>query len=147
MGPGPILVALDGSPRAPGVLRVAMHLAHKLGARLWLFRAVGLPVEFSLERYPVAPSQLGPFLLERARQDLDAIARDLPPEVVAGVSTELGTAWDAVCTEAKKVDASLIVIGAQGYGRFDRLLGTNAAKIVNHADRAVLVVRSPERMP
>ena len=147
MGPGPILVALDGSPRAPAVLRVAIHLAQKLGAKLWLFRAVGLPVEFPVETYAVAPDRLGPLLLERARRELEAVARDLPPPLLAGISSELGVAWDAVCMVARKVDASLIVIGAHGYGRVDRLLGTTASKIVNHADRAVLVVRSPERVP
>ena len=38
--------------------------------------------------------------------------------------------------------ADLIVIGAHGYGRLDRLLGTTASKVVNHADRDILVVRS-----
>jgi len=147
MGPGPILVALDGSPRAPAVVRVAMHLAQKLGAKLWLFRAVGLPVEFPVETYAIAPDQLGPLLLERARADLDAIAKDIPPDLVAGRSSELGVAWDAICNVAKKLDASVVVIGAHGYGRVDRVLGTTASKIVNHADRSVLVVRSPERVP
>ena len=40
--------------------------------------------------------------------------------------------------------ASVIVIGSHGYGGLERLLGTTAARVVNHADRAVLVVRSPE---
>ena len=35
----------------------------------------------------------------------------------------------------------LIVIGSHGYGAIDRVLGTTAAKVVNHADRTVLVVR------
>lgn len=147
MGPGPILVALDGSPRAPAVLRVAVHLAEKLGAKLWLFRAVGLPVEFPVETYAIAPDQLGPLLLERAEKELQAIANDLPPHLLAGRSSELGVAWDAICSAARKLEASLVVIGAHGYGRFDRVLGTTAAKIVNHIDRSVLVVRSPERVP
>ena len=42
---------------------------------------------------------------------------------------------------AEKQHADLIVIGAQGYGILDRIMGTTAAKVVNHADRPVLVVR------
>ena len=54
-----------------------------------------------------------------------------------------GVAWDAICTAAKEVDADLIVIGSHGYGVIDRLLGTTAAKVVNHADRSVYVVHDP----
>lgn len=35
-----------------------------------------------------------------------------------------------------------IVIGSHGHGGIDRVLGTTAAKLVNHADRNVLVVRT-----
>jgi len=34
------------------------------------------------------------------------------------------------------------VIGSHGYGGLDRLLGTTAARVVNHADRNVLIVRN-----
>ena len=37
--------------------------------------------------------------------------------------------------------ADCIVIGSHGYSGFDRILGTNAAKVVNHAECSVLVVR------
>jgi nucleotide-binding universal stress UspA family protein len=46
-----------------------------------------------------------------------------------------------VCGAAKALDADLIVVGSHGYGTVDRLLGTTAAKIVNHAECSVLVVR------
>ena len=35
----------------------------------------------------------------------------------------------------------LVIIGSHGYGGIDHLLGTTAARIVNHADRPVLVFR------
>src|ERR1700730_11707304 len=38
-----ILVGLDGSPRAPGVLATATEIARAQGARLILLRSVGLP--------------------------------------------------------------------------------------------------------
>jgi universal stress protein F len=144
---GPILVAYDGSPRAGEVLRAAVHLAERLGGRLWLFRAVGLPAELPLEAYAVSPDRLGPVLLEKARGELERVAKDVRPELLAGFSAELGTAWDAICRAARALDASLVVIGAHGYGVVDRVLGTTAAKVVNHVDRSLLVVRSPERLP
>ena len=39
-------------------------------------------------------------------------------------------------------DFDLIVIGSHGFGTIDRILGTTAAKVVNHAERNVLVVRT-----
>ena len=53
-----------------------------------------------------------------------------------------GTAWDAICREARETNADLIVIGSHGHSRLARMLGTTAAKVVNNADRNVLVVRT-----
>lgn len=61
------------------------------------------------------------------------IARDLEKMI-----TLMGTPWDESCTTAKPEG---VVIGAHGYGGLDRVLGTTASRVVNHADRSVLVVR------
>ena len=141
-----ILVGLDGSPRAPGLLAAAVRLARSTGAQVHLFRGVGVPFDVPAVAMSVAPAEL-PALLEReARQALEGFARHLPAELVCGVSVALGSPWQAVCEAALREDADLIVIGSHGYGALDRVLGTTAAKIVNHADRSVLVVRAPERL-
>ena len=49
-----------------------------------------------------------------------------------------------MCDVAKEEACDLIVIGSHGYAGIDRLLGTTAAKIVNHAATSVLVVRSAD---
>ena len=56
--------------------------------------------------------------------------------------TPFATAWDGICHAARELDVDLIVIGSHGYGAIDRVIGTTAAKVVNHADRNVLVVRT-----
>jgi len=58
----------------------------------------------------------------------------------------MGTAWDAICRVAQEEAVDLIVIGSHGYGALDRFIGTTAAKVVNHADRSVLIVRASERV-
>jgi len=55
-----------------------------------------------------------------------------------------GVPWQAICEAAREQEAELIILGSHGYGGFDRLLGTTAAKVVNHADRSVMVVRQPD---
>ena len=54
--------------------------------------------------------------------------------------------WDAICAAAIAEDVDAIVIGSHGYDVLDRLTGTTAAKVVNHADRTVIVIRAPERL-
>jgi nucleotide-binding universal stress UspA family protein len=138
-----ILVALDGSKRAPAVLAAAVVLARRIGGKLHLFRGVGLPVELPHELLTTPPDQLGDELRRRALRDLDQLAREVPPELLDGISVRVGMPWQAVCEGADAHHADLIVIGSHGYGGLDRLLGTTAAKIVNHARCSVLVVKTP----
>jgi nucleotide-binding universal stress UspA family protein len=80
-------------------------------------------------------------LRKQSQTYLDERARGVPGELLEAVRVALGAPWEAVCTAARDEHVDLVVIGSHGYGGVDRLLGTTAAKIVNHADRPVLVVR------
>jgi nucleotide-binding universal stress UspA family protein len=136
-----ILVAIDGSPRAKTVLDTAALLANKLGGKVHLFRSVGIPAGMPSDAWKLTETSLLEMLREEAVKYLAQQAATLPPEIVAGREVEIGVAWDAICASAQRIGADLIVIGSHGYGGMDRLLGTTAAKVVNHADRSVLVVR------
>ena len=137
-----LLVALDGSKRAPLVLEAAAQLAQLSGARLVLFRAIGIPLELPREVLVMQEVRLEEVLTNAARAELTELARAVRPELIERISTEIGTSWDAIVREARKAEADMIVIGSHGYGGLDRLLGTTAAKVVNHADRNVLIVRT-----
>lgn len=136
-----ILVALDSSSRAKAVLAAAIDLAERTGGRIRLFRTVALPAELPASIWAVPPGQLLDDFLASARRDLGELARMVPLELLDGSTVQIGVAWDAICAAAREHDADLIVIGSHGYGIFDRIVGTTAAKVVNHADRSVLVVR------
>jgi nucleotide-binding universal stress UspA family protein len=138
-----ILVGLDASPRAPEVLAAALDLADKTGAKLLLARAVALPVELPVVAYAFPPDDLAGVLREQAREGLEQLARAVPPERLEGIVVEVGTPWNVICDLARARNADLIAVGSHGYGGLDRLLGTTAAKVLNHADRSVLVVRAP----
>lgn len=139
-----VMACLDTSPRAASVLAAAHDLARRSGASLVLFRSVGLPPELEGELLTMAPQDVGGELLRRAEADLRDRAAALTPGAVADVRVRIGVAWDAICTEARELDCDVIVIGSHGYTVLDRLVGTTAAKVVNHADRSVLVVRAVE---
>ena len=137
-----ILTCLDSSPRAVPVLAAAVDLARRTGAKLTLFRSVGLPPELAHDDIVgVSPHQLVERLLESARESLRKLGAEVPPDLLDGIEVRVGTPWNAICAEATALGVDLVVIGSHGYGGFDRILGTTAAKVVNHADRSVLVVR------
>lgn len=137
-----ILTCLDSSPRAPKVLAAAIDLARRTGGKLTLFRCVGVPPDIAtLDIMGIQPNELMNRLVEEAKKNLARFEEDVPPELRGGVEVRIGTPWDGICAGAQALDVDLIVLGSHGYGGLDRLLGTTAAKVVNHADRSVLVVR------
>jgi universal stress protein F len=137
-----ILVALDGSPRAPRVLEVAARLAELAGGRLVLYRAITVSPELPGEVFIETERRLEDILLANARDDLARTAAQLRPELVERTVTTFAIPWDGICRAARECEADLIAIGSHGYGGIDRILGTTAGKVVNHADRNVLVVRN-----
>lgn len=141
-----ILVGLDASPRAAGVLEVAAKLAQGLGAKLVLFRGVGIPIEVPAEAYSLSPDNLEEALEKAAIGSLATLAAQMPPGLVEKIRVAVGTPWQSVCHVAQEENVDLIVVGSHGYGGLDRVIGTTASRIVNHADRSVLVVRAPERV-
>lgn len=138
-----ILVALDSSPQARGVLATAADLAELTGAKLVLFRALGVPPDMPQDLLRVTDARLEEYLRANARADLERLAAGLPPDHIEAIETSFATAAEGICKAGHEHNANLIVIGAHGYGPAGRILGTIASKVVNHADRNVLVVRCP----
>lgn len=137
-----ILVALDGSPRANTVVAAAARMAELANSKLVLFRAISIPVDMPREVLNLMDRSLEDVLIGNAHADLERIAASLPRDRVERIVTPFATPWDGICRTARELDVDLIVIGSHGYGGIDRVLGTTAAKVVNHADRNVLVVRT-----
>jgi universal stress protein F len=137
-----ILVCLDASPRAAFVLETATDLAVKTGAKLVLLRSVGIPAEIDQEFYVHAPGSMTDMLVDRAKKELDELSKGTPAGVIEGYDVHIGTPWDTICREAKVRDCDLVIVGSHGYSGLDRILGTTAAKVVNHCERSVLVARA-----
>ncbi len=136
-----ILVALDGSPRAPVVLSKAIATASAQGARLVLLRSIGLPADVPQDLWRSADEPLLDILDQRAKAYLLEREADVPVALRGGIQVVTGAPWQSICETARSLSCDLIVIGSHGYSGVDRLLGTTAAKVVNHAPCSVLVVR------
>jgi nucleotide-binding universal stress UspA family protein len=137
-----IMVAVDGSARAPTVAAAAARMAELSDAKLVLFRAIGIPSDMPREVLNLIDRSLEDVLISNAHAELERLAAALPSGRVERIVTPFATAWDGICRTARDLDVDLIVIGSHGYSGIDRFLGTTAAKVVNHADRNVLVVRT-----
>ena len=139
-----IVVGIDGSPRQPQVVSAAAELGARFGAQLILVRAIGVPPEIPAEAWQSPSMNLQTFLERSARHELEAAAALLPEALrrTARLETVLATPWQGLCAFAENCGADLIVIGSHGYGGLDRVLGTTAARVVNHALCSVFVVRA-----
>jgi nucleotide-binding universal stress UspA family protein len=138
-----VVVGLDGSPRAPGVLATALGMARAMHAKLTLVRSVGLPPDIPQDFWKTNDEPLLEQLQQRAQSYLDACAAGVPSDILAESHVVVGVPWQVICDAAHRLHADLVVIGSHGYAGLDRLLGTTAAKVVNHAKCTVVVVREP----
>ena len=134
-----ILVPLDGSPVAPLVFTTAVRMARAFDATLHLLRVLTVDPVFPPAAH-VSPDGLEAKLVADARDELKQWIAS-----VAGVrfGTEmvvLGDPWRQILDVARALDVDLIVLGSHRSHVADRILGTVASKIANHADRDVLVV-------
>jgi nucleotide-binding universal stress UspA family protein len=136
-----ILVGLDGSARAPAVLEAAIAMGRARNAKIILHRSVGLPPDIPQDFWKSTDEPLAEVLKLRAAQYLSDQASKVPAELFEAMETPVGTPWQTICEAARDRGVDLVVIGSHGYAGMDRLLGTTAAKVVNHAPCSVLVVR------
>jgi len=141
-----ILVGLDGSPREPLVLAAAQDLALRFDSKLLLVRAVGIPPEIPPEAWQNPNCSLKEYLTNNARDGLERCARSLCEALRFRFAIEVvvATPWEGICQCAEAHEVDMIVIGSHGYGVLDRILGTTATHVVNHARCSVFVVRSSE---
>ena len=130
-----ILVAHDGSLFSPAVLEEATALATGWGAKIRLVRAVSIPA------VPAFNNRVVDAIVEMATSSLRTAAKAIPPALRDGLSLDVGEPCRVVLAAARAYEADLIVIGAHAHGTFRQVLGTSAARIVQHARAPVFVVR------
>ncbi len=140
-----ILVALDGSPRAPGVVRAAHELSARFDAELFLLRVILIPPEFPAAARSSVHDDLPDLLTDAALRELEQLAQGYPRAQAHAPFVEIGQPWRVIIEFAKRLDVDLIVIGSHGYSGIDRLIGTTAARVANRSNRNVLVVHERAR--
>ncbi len=137
-----ILVAVDlnDETSAKKTVDVAVACCRTFDARLHLLSVVPdfgmsivsqyFPEDYAQKAVDGAVAKLAAFKDATVPDDIEA--RD----IIAN-----GTVYDEILATAKKIDADLIILGANRPDLKDYLLGPNASRVVRHSARSVLVVR------
>ncbi len=147
-----ILVALDGSRLAEGVIEPAAALGAALGAPLSLLQVVP-PATVMGETAFALPSRhdegLTAMRLDEAKDYLAGVAERLGDQVLAVGSTAVVGApvADTILEIARSRSVAMLAIATHGRGGLRRLiLGSVADKLVRGTEKPVLVVR-PRKVP
>ena len=139
-----VLAATDFSPAADVAVRHAAALASRTGAELRLLHAL------AAAHTPVAPPEPAPWpamdapdraRCERQLEERAAVLRARGLAVTVRVAS--GPAASAVCDEAARWVADLVVVGTRGQtGWRHLLLGSTAEQVVENATCPVLTVHA-----
>ncbi len=140
------LVALDNSKASTHVLATAVRLATQQGAELFLLRAYSIPVDVPMDIYYRPQDDLSVVLHKENTKELEKLAAEVPSGIKHKSLVEMGIPWQVICETATKEQVDMIIMGAHGYRFYERMLGTTASRVINHADVSVLVVRTKEMM-
>ena len=121
-------------------LPCALELAKTFGARLHVMTVVpdyGMTI---VANY--FPEDYEQKAIDGATQALhDFTKAQLPEGVECQHIVRHGTVYEEILDAAKEINADLVVMGSHRPELKDYLLGPNAARVVRHADRSVMVIR------
>lgn len=133
-------IDLDDETSWKNALKHAVELARAFGSRLHLMTVVpdfGMSI---VSQY--FPEDYERKALEETRERLHDFTKDHIPEGVAVQHiVGHGRVYEEILRVAKETNCDLILMASHRPELRDYLLGPNAARVVRHADRSVLVVR------
>ncbi len=89
------------------------------------------PADFEEKALAAAKARLGEFLSEHVAGDIEASGH-----------VAHGVIYEEILNAADKLGCDLIVLSSHRPELRDFLIGPNAARVVRHAERSVLVVRT-----
>jgi nucleotide-binding universal stress UspA family protein len=149
-----ILICYDGSPDSRAAVEEAAELfADRPATVLTIWQpfaemAARSSMGFGLIPFTPAPDEIDEASRKAAEQtasDGAALARGLGMTVEHTTASQVSTTAQAILDNADAVRATAIVMGSRGLtGVKSLLLGSVSHEVLQHADRAVVVVPSPE---
>ena len=135
-----ILLAVDLEDESSWAktLPIALEHARAFGSRIHVITVV--PEFGKVSQF--FPSGYEEKLKTCVRESLhEFTAAKIPGEIPVGHILAKGTIYEEINRAAREVNADLIIMASHRPALSDYLLGPNAARVVRHSDRSVLVVR------
>ena len=148
-----ILLAYDGSEDAKAAIQHAARLIPGTAATVL---TIWEPFTTMLAR---TPETLRPLAAARDAEDIDRqeasaseqsaqegveFARAAGIDATALITPLKGSVADTIIEQADRLDVDAIVVGSRGLTGMALLLGSVSLAVVQHADRTVVVVPSPD---
>ena len=147
-----ILLATDGSPGSTSATCFADTLANQLHGRVKVIVVLDTrsapmpgPIGFAVQ---VAGDVIGPGVHAEQEQAVRrGLARTLGHDVDWGVRMALGSPAEAISREARRIEASLIVMGLRHHGRAARMLNDETTlNVIRTAPSPVLGVAAGQEV-
>jgi nucleotide-binding universal stress UspA family protein len=145
-----ILVAVDGSPNSMRAAEIAVDLAEKNEASLYVLSVISAPVFASTGIQGTAGSSpSAEEFFDKAKKDAEGFVAGIVSKAEAGglkvrgeIVENVPSVVEAITDYAEEWKIGLIVIGTRGLSGFKKLLlGSVSSELVSHAPCSVLVVR------
>jgi nucleotide-binding universal stress UspA family protein len=138
-----ILVPVDLNEQSSWkrALPVAVEYCKAFAARLHVMTVVP-DLRGTLEAQLYFPPDYEEKVQAEAEKQLQAlIKKQVPKGVVVQHSVAVGTVYDEIVKAARRNKADLIIMASHRPAVQDYLIGPNAARVIRHFDRSILVVR------
>lgn len=120
-------------------LPAALQASKVMGAKL---HVITVAPDVNTQVAPYFPADVNRQLKQKATEDLDAwVKKNIPAGTAVTQIVAQGSIYREILTAAESVGADLVVMAAHKPGIRDYLLGANAAHVVRHFSRSVLIVR------
>ena len=134
-----IVVGVDRSPQALKAARKAADIAKALGAGLHIVTAV---MKNEVHQVGISSDHAAVSDVDLAEQDLHAIAAEFRGSIAVSTNAVRSNPAEALCTEAERLNASLIVVGNKRVQGVARVLGSVAGAVAKEAPCDVYIVHT-----
>jgi nucleotide-binding universal stress UspA family protein len=134
-----IVVGVDSSPQARKAAERAAELAKALGAALHIVTAT---TKNDLHKFGISSDQTVLSDIDLAEESLNAIAQAFRASIEVSVRAVRASPAEALCSEAERLNALMIVVGNKGTQGVGRVLGSVAGAVARDAPCDVHIVHT-----
>ena len=136
-----IVVGVDSSPQALAAARRAAELAKALGAELHIVTAIA---KNDRHEFGIGSDHTVVSDLDYAEDDLKAISEEFRRSIVVSTKAVRSSPAEALCSEADRLHALMVVVGNKRVQGVGRVLGSVAGAVAKDAPCDVYIVHTYE---